>query len=152
MKKILKWIFGQKNWPQPESKNREKQLSDIKVGEWVTMQWNKLDWCPSNVIEMKCLSNDPPNQKILLMVCYSDGSKERYVFSYSAKEFKNFHLLNKVRTWTPSDKHNQQEEKKPIGDYNIVGLQQTMNKALEDQDYELANELQKKIDALVSKK
>lgn len=132
---------------QPKKKSTRRYVKDVKAGEIIQIEWSKLKEGMGGLL---CLNNDPETKKILLEVRWGNykemGCKEyeKIIFDYDSKELKNFHLLNTYR-----------EKPKPIEDdatdYDIATLQKKMNEALEKEEYEKANELQKKIDKLLKK-
>ena len=70
--------------------------------------------------------------------------KEQIILSYDSNELKNFNLLN--QTIINNSEKNSDEE-----NFDIAGLQSELNQAIEDQEFEKAAKLQKKIDKIVNK-
>ncbi len=121
-----------------------RQVKDVKVGEIIWVEWYRIN---KFIGQLKCLSNDPETKKILLEVKWSklngvENVKEKVIFDYNGVELINFHLLNSAS--------NNKEDSSEI-ETDIVNLQKKLNEALEKEEYELADELQKKIDKLLKK-
>ncbi len=138
---ILK-LFGYNN---PMKYKNRKQLKDVVAGEYIVIEWSRIQ---NNIGRLKCLNNDPFTKKIFLQVRwnnfkeYNCDETELIIFSYNDKVFKNFSLLN------PINMGNINEE---FDDEDIIELQNEMNQAIESEDYEKAELLQKKIDKLSNK-
>ncbi len=69
------------------------------------------------------------------------------ILKYDRTELKNFNLLNNYTISVENSSNQTSSNNEP----NIIELQKQMDDAIEKEDYELANELQKKIDKLNNK-
>ncbi len=121
-----------------------RELKDVLRGEVVYIEWYKI---LGGIGQLVCLNNDPDKRKILLQITWNNPGEmglkyEKIILNYSARELKNFSLINPICD---------QEVKIKIDDHNIVDLQKRMNEALDKEEYELADQLQKKIDKLSQK-
>jgi len=127
-----------------KNKSKRRHIRDVKVGEYIRVEWDKIK---GGMGYMKCLNNDPKTKKIFLEITWTDPKNEQYkeieriIFKYKDEIFKNFHLINPI---TESEEDNND-------DNNIALLQKRINEAIEKEQYEIANELQKKIDKLLKK-
>lgn len=117
-----------------------RHIKDVKSGEWIYIEWYKIK---DSIGQLKCLNNDPETKKILLETNWNncEPKHERVIFNYNAVELKNFNLLNSINQST-----SEQSE-----DFDIATLQKKMNEAIEKEEYEKAEQLQKKIDNLLQK-
>lgn len=129
--------------------NTKKQLDrrglkDILPGEEVIIEWDRIK---GKIGPLLCVNNDPINKKILLKVCWRNYLElnhpqyESIIFNYNDKVFENFYLLNNIII-----KSNDNTDSN-----NLYELQTKMNKALEEENYELAEILQNKINKLSKK-
>lgn len=125
------------NVNQPQ---RRRYIEDVKIGEWIYVEWYRIE---GKIGQMKCLNNDPLTKKILLEVVWSNrnNEKQRVIFDYNGFELENFHLLNPFK----------EKKSEEIDDTDIASLQKHMNDALEKEEYEIAREIQDKIDKLLKK-
>lgn len=115
-------------WPfKNKSKEQRRRVKDVKPGECIYVEYYGI-W------RLRCLNNDPVAKKIFL----EDNINQKYIFKYNGRELKNFNLLNNVIP----------ETVKEINSSDISYLQKQMNDALEKEDYEIADRLQKQIDKL----
>ncbi len=112
-----------------------KQLKDVKVGDEIRIEWTRI---VGDIGKLKCMGNDPKTKKILLEGNLVDGGTELFIFNYNSYQFKNFNLLNQI----PNDSSNNAD---------ITALKQQIDKAIENEEYELARTLQNKIDKLLNK-
>lgn len=128
---FLKFFFT------PFDDNR-KQLKNVKVGDTIRIEWSRIE---GRIGKLKCIGNDPKTKKILLEAEVVNGDTEFVIFDYNSYHFKNFHLLNQ----------NLPVNQPVIDENDIITLQAEMNKALEKEEYELADALQKKINKLLKK-
>lgn len=151
MKEFFKKLFGSKK-SQPISKQaapQRLQLKDVKVGQLVRVEWHMIT---SGIGFLRCMSNDPLTRKILLEAKWSNykeigcQEKQQIVLDYNDPILSNFHLLNQHVEVQPTSPVN------PVDDTDIAAIQQKLNEALDNEQYELARELQNKIDKLVNKK
>lgn len=132
---------SQERSPNTNQPQRRRYIEDVKIGQHIWVEWYRIK---GRLGEMKCLNNDPYTRKILLEVNWFKGegkpnTLQRVIFDYDGDELKNFHLLNPL-------KNNESEE---IDDTDIASLQKRMNDALEKEEYEIAREIQNKIDKLL---
>jgi hypothetical protein len=150
MLKFLSKLFGIKSSkPVPPPQPKRLQLKDVKVGQIIRIEW---DMIKGGIGSLVCLNNDPLTRKILLQVKWGNyrevncAQLQQLVLDYNDEKLKNFHLLNQqvvVETSKPDE---------PVDDTDIAAIQKKLNEALDNEEYELARELQNKIDKLVDKK
>lgn len=94
---------------------------------------------------VKCINNDPVTKKILVEFAWDNHHElgvpetERQVLRYNSRELENFHLLNS----TPGEQELEND---------LSSLQKRLAHTIRNQQYELANEIQKKINQLTTKK
>ncbi len=150
MLKFLSKLFGSKNSkPVTPPEPKRLQLKDVKVGQKIRIEWNIIT---DGIVFLTCMSNDPLTRKILLQVKWSNYKEvncnqiQQLVLDYNDEKLKNFHLLNQHVFVETS------ESAESVDDTDIAAIQKKLNEALEKEQYELARELQNKIDKLVSKK
>lgn len=129
---------SQERSPNTNQPQRRRYIEDVKIGEWIYVEWYRIE---GKIGQMKCLNNDPLTKKILLEVVWSNrnNEKQRVIFDYSGFELENFHLLNPFK----------EKKSEKIDDTDIASLQKRMNDALEKEEYEIAREIQNKIDKLL---
>ncbi len=150
---ILTFEVNHRIYLKSESNNTNKkplrrQLEDVKAGEMIQLEWYRIK---GGIGYMWCVNNDPETKKILLEIKWGNykemgvNEKEKLILDYNSKELRNFHLLNAI----PSDTQESKDDKDD--DFDIATLQKKMNEALDKEEYEIANELQKKIDKLLKK-
>lgn len=124
-------------------KEKRRSVSTVKPGEYIRIEWSRIK---SGIGYLQCLNNDPKTKKIFLEVTWNNSKdlncdpKEQLVLSYSSKELKNFHLINP-----------QIEIPETENDNDITSLQKRIDDAILNEEYEVANELQKKINKLQNK-
>lgn len=141
--KILSDFFNSPSKPIT-SKPQRRYIKDVKPGENIQIEWYRIH---AGIGQLKCLNNDPETKKILLQITWGNyeelkiPEKEKLILDYDSKELRNFHLLNQNVWKAESSEDN----------FDISTLQKKMNEALEKEEYEKANELQKKIDKLLKK-
>ncbi len=139
---IIYWLFGI-NKSKIEKPIR-RYIKDVKHGECIYIEY---PYCKGGIAHTECLENDPVTKKILLQIHWSPAYNgmvyEKFILDYNSYNIKNFHLLN--------NKNISYHEKEPK-DTDIISLQKQMNNALEKEEYEMADELQKKIDKLSKNK
>ena len=132
-------------------RNKEERLNlrDVKVGQVIIIEYSK---CAISICDLKCLNNDPKTKKILLEIewnVYDDddtkviGSRfEKLIFSYRDKEFKNFHLLNKVKLEMSDDDDN-------CIDSEVANIKRKIASVIKKEDYTKAAEIREKIKKLL---
>ena len=140
---FLKTLFSTSK--ENKLKTKRRALTDVKPNDWVKIEWwrvkGKIAW-------LKCINNDPETRKIVLQIKWNNYKEsdineyEQIVFKYEAIELENFFLLNP---------HINPDAYQPIDDTNLAELQRKLNEALEKENYEIAGDLQRKIDKLVKK-
>lgn len=126
--------------PNSNQPQKRRYVEDVKIGQHIWVEWYKIK---GRLGEMKCLNNDPLTKKILLEINWDNGegkpnTLQRVIFDYDGDELKNFHLLNPIK-----------KKKEEVDDTDIASLQKRMNDALEKEEYEVAREIQNKIDKLL---
>jgi hypothetical protein len=137
-------IFNFLRKKQSTQKSTRRCVKDVEPGQIIYIEWYKIS---GNIGQVKCINNDPETKKILIEVTWSNykeincNEKERAVIEYSDSRLKNFHLLNEITM----PKNNSDS------DSYIAILQKEMNEALKKEDYEIADELQKKINKILKK-
>jgi len=129
--------------PSVNKSEGRRRIEDVKVGDSVQVEWARIT---GKIGYLKCINNDPFTKKILLEATWNNpeeiGEKSRRViFDYDCRELENFHLLN------PQIKNKQKID----NESDISSLQKRMNDALEKEEYEVAREIQNKIDKLLKK-
>lgn len=141
---IIIVVIDRNKKTQPEIKKPTRRcVKDVKSGEFIWIEWDRIR---GRIGQLKCVNNDPETKKILLEVRWRGVSEiEKVIFDYDDKELKNFHLLNKSDISSPQSDGDEE-------DFDIITLQKKMNEAIEKQEYEEADKLQKKIDKLSKKK
>lgn len=114
--------------------------SVVKPGDIFFIEYYRIQGGSGDV---ECLNNSPENKTIYIQINWvKPYPKERLVLDYRGKELANFHLLNK-------DKYLNTNKQEPRTD--IISLQKELNLALENEEYEKADKLQKQIDSLIKK-
>jgi len=105
-----------------------------------------------------CISNDTYKKEILFEIHWAENSKrytQQYILPYNAKEFKHFHLLNIKEFKIPSKNYdetlNDNDQKKQKIQEEIKELKSMLNKHIQKEEYEKAQEIQNKIDKLNKK-
>ena len=124
------------------STSARKQVKDVKPGDIIYIE---LDRIQGGIRRRKCLNNDPEKERILLQIRWAnikegDLKLEKIILNYSAKELANFHLLNSV----------QFPEEPKVDTFDIASLQKQLQKAIEKEDYEKAEEIKKEINKIQS--
>lgn len=142
--KLLNWVLKTFFTKDTETQSHRRQVKDVKAGEIIQIEWNRIH---GGIGGIKCINNDPQTKKILLEVTWSNyeelgvEEKERLILGYNSKHLENFHLLNQIR----------EDDDDEENDFDIATLQNKMNEAIEKEEYEKADKLQKKIDNLLKK-
>jgi hypothetical protein len=132
--------------PPKKPAERRRELKDVLPGERVRMYlYNAIP----HTFTAKVLANDPQTKRICVLLNWKDRDEEK-VFDYSDDAFKDFHLLNSYISKDDVADPNEQTGKADTS--NVADLQSKMNKAIEAEDYETADKLQKKIDSISKKK
>ncbi|HWY13221.1 MAG TPA: UvrB/UvrC motif-containing protein [Bacteroidia bacterium] len=137
--KLWSALFGSK-----KNKPKRRYVKDVKTGDYIQIEWHRMK---NGIGYIKCLNNDPETKKIFLEVRWGNykeaGIEERQklILDYKSIELMNFHLLNQVVNKPESTED----------DSDIATLQKKMNEALDKEEYEKADELQKKINNLLKK-
>lgn len=96
---------------------------------------------------MKCLNNDPIGRKILLQVHWSNYKEmgnpefEKCIFSYDSVNLENFSLLNPYKEEVILD---------PIA-IQLSGLKKQMKVAIQNDDFEQVDDLQRQVDSINKK-
>lgn len=143
MWKFILQLFGF-NAPKVKLPTR-RYIEDVKPGQYIKIEWYRIR---HGIGFLKCVNNDPATKRILLQVQWNNYLEigcyqyEEIVLKYSSDELANFNLLNPL---------NNIEDDEEIDDYDISGLQKKLNAALEREDYETAEEMQRKIDKILKK-
>lgn len=145
-KKLLYDLFASNDPPQKrlEKKLQRLYVKDIQAGDIVTVEWSRIR---GGIGGLKCLNNDPVTKKILFETNWNNyiemgvPQHQKIIFDYNGEELKNFHLLNQAM-----ERRQEVED-----DYDMASLQKNMNEALEKEEYEKAEELQKKINKILHK-
>lgn len=141
---FLKKNIGEDNSQPPEHKLSRLYLKDVKPGQTIRVEWSHI---LGGIGLVTCVNNDPETKKIFLRIKWNNSSPHRpetqeMIWDYSQKELANFHLLN--QPLQPEKK----EEIKPETDSDLITLHKKLNEALEKEEYEIADKLQRKIDKL----
>lgn len=142
--KLLNWVLKTFFVKDTETQSQRRQVKDVKAGEIIQIEWNRIH---GGIGAIKCINNDPQTKKILLEVTWSNyeelgvEEKEKLILGYNSNHLKNFHLLNQIR----------EDDDDQENDFDIATLQKKMNEAIEKEEYEKADKLQKKIDNLLKK-
>jgi len=117
-------------------------VKDVQAGQIIQVEWHKIK---GGIGLMKCISNDPETEKILLEVEWDNFKEtespqfEKLILNYSDKELANFHLLNCNRLFKPN-----------VEKEDLETLEKKLNDAINDEDYEKAELIKKKINKLKS--
>ena len=125
--------------------NKFAELEKVKPGDFIFIESNRFK---NKTEQIKCLNNDPKEQKILFEIHWlnfreMEGPEfEKFVVNYNSKELANFTLLNPQYKSTPQE---------TTSEFDVSTLQKKLNEALENEEYEKADEYQKKIDELLKK-
>ena len=122
-------------------KTKRAHVKNVLPGEFIVIESHRVLGLFATV---KCINNDQATKKILIEIEWDNykemgiEEKERQVLSYNCTELNNFHLLNSVP-----------EEQELENDLPL--LQRRLAAAIKNEYYEIANEIQKKINQLTSK-
>ena len=134
-----------------KKKPTKRFLKDVKPGDNIQIEWERI----KGVIGyLKCLNNDPDDKKILLEVSWGNyklvgcEQKQRIILRYDSMELRNFNLLNPLYDKIITENTKQEDE---FDDTDLIELQKQLNDALDNEQYELAEELQKKVDKILNK-
>ena len=140
-------FFGWKYTP-PEPR---VTLYNVKPNDIVQLEWGRF---LHNKGYMKCINNDTLKRKILLGVKWENYKEvgcqeyEEHIFDYNHTAFNNFNLLNRHLLLKTKLRFNNSKDK--YGDITDLSyLQHLLNEALEKEEYEEADLIQKRIDGLV---
>ncbi len=144
MKRFLEFwakYFGAKQKKEASPAEKRLRLEDVECGDEIYVEFSRMT---PRIGLLLVAGNDPETRKMAMQVTWTEfngrkGVKELVVFDYDGKELANFHLLNSSRKQTDEQGD----------DTDIASLQKSMNKALEEEDYLKADEIQKKIDKLL---
>jgi hypothetical protein len=142
---LRKWLSdffkSEEKRPSVNKSQGRRRIEDVKVGDSIQVEWERIS---GKIGYLKCLNNDPLTKKILLEATWNNADEvgeksRRVVFDYNSTQLANFHLLNP-----------QIEIKEGVGsESDITSLQKRMNDVLEKEEYEVAREIQNKIDKLL---
>jgi len=127
-----------------------RYLKDVVIGEYIQIEWSRAE---GGLCSMKCVNNDPKTKTILLEIRWSNYKDARcleyqkIVLDYDDDKLKNFHLLNTYKEQV----RQKTKDKEDDDDTDIATLQKKMNDAINNEEYEKAEKLQKKIDKLLKK-
>jgi hypothetical protein len=132
---FIRRAFAPADYSDMETKRLHPK--DVKPGDEIIIE---LFWVDPKICDVTCLNNDPLTQKMFVMVEFSDGKNQKSIIGYDEYSFTNFHLLNE-----------KVDEKPEEETHDIASLQKSLNEALEKEEYEKAENLQKKIDSLSRK-
>lgn len=133
-----------------KSSTTRRYLKDVVPGEYIQIQWSRAE---GGLCTMKCLNNDAKTKTMLLEIRWSNYKEskcpeyQKLVLNYDDDKLKNFHLLN-----TYEEQVRPKTKEEDIDGKDIATLQKKMNDAINNEEYEKANELQKMIDKLTKKK
>lgn len=147
LKKLSDWLLGGIK-PTNSQKPARRYVRDVKAGETIQIEWDRIK---GKIGAVTCLSNDPQSKKILIHIRWGNYEEmgrneyEKIILDYNGEELKNFHLLNCIEDDFDEDDFDED-------DFDLATLQKKMNEALGKEEYEKADELQKKIDKLSNKK
>ncbi len=127
--------------PSVNKSQGRRRIEDVKVGDSIQVEWERIS---GKIGYLTCLNNDPLTKKILLEATWNNADEigeksRRVVFDYNGIQLANFHLLN------PQIKIKEEV----CDETDITYLQKRMNDALEKEEYEVAREIQNKIDKLI---
>lgn len=126
--------------------NKRRYLKDVKPNDRIRIEWYRISNVNNSnrIGELKCLSNDPIAKKILLESKWANFEEaevpqyEQVILDYNSKELKNFHLLN---PYVPIED--------TIETLDLKKLLRQKNEALEGQDFEKAETIQKQINKII---
>ena len=127
-----------------------RYLKDVLIGEYIQIEWNRAE---GGLCKMKCLNNDTKSKTMLLEIRWGNYREakcleyQKLILDYNDDKLKNFHLLNTYKEQVrPKTK-----DEDDVNDTDIATLQKKMNDAINNEEYEKAEKLQKKIDKLLKK-
>lgn len=135
MKKLFEYLFGYRN--DKYSQDR-LHIKDVKPGQNIYIEHqNGVD----RITHVKCLSNDPYSQKMVVMINWVDESgntttSERLIIGYQDKCVKDFHLLNNVSVAFVD---------------SVYDLKKKLEIALKNENYLLAEDIKKKLNDIEKK-
>lgn len=121
--------------------SKRYELKDVKPGQKIQIEWRRIE---GKLGYLECINNDPFSQKILLQVRWENYKEikchefQNLIFSYNDEVFDNFHLLNS-------------KPKEPTIDFHLSFIEQKMNDALKNENYELAEKIKQKINKILTK-
>ena len=145
---LLFIIIRIKNNISKSNKERLK-IKDIKPGSIISIE---LKDAVGFICNVKCMSNDIREKKILIEIRWSGlpMKKEKRILKYNSQELKHFHLLNSSidRLGDKEDddfESNEGENKAKV----ILDLQKKLQKCIKEENYEQADEIQKKINFIL---
>lgn len=127
------------------TQNKRKEIKDIQPNEMIKIEYWKISG--DHIGSVKCINNDPLTKKILVEVKWKNYIEansdefEKFILEYKSDELKNFNLLNDIQ-------HN---PKIILDETRITDLLKEKFKAIENEEYEKADTLQKHIDNLIKK-
>lgn len=139
LKKILSDFFNGSIKPNPPNKPARRYVKDVKPNEWIIIEWYRFR---GGVARLRCVNNDPETRKIWLEINWRNSPKEQLILDYMDDRLVNFHLLNQVINPRAEDGGEE---------FDLTILQKKMNEAIEKEEYEKAEDYQRKINKLMKK-
>jgi len=136
-------MFWKKNKPNKLEEERIRLLTALKSHTIIMIQHKEASY---GTTLCEILSNNPGMKKMYVRINWSNVGKREYILDYSGYELENFTLFNKTIDWIMTDKDDQE-----ISSTNIAELQKQMEKAINAEQYEIAEKIQKQIDKLAKK-
>jgi len=147
IKRILSMLFPRETGKLAEPvKPPRKHPSDVKNGEHIYIEWSKIKGGLGHVL---CVNNDPETESMLLEVNWRnakdpDLKTERFIAKYCDSRLKNFHLLNSITIPDKDDDDSDDDS----DETELESLQNELDDAIKNEDYEKAKNIKSKIDKL----
>jgi excinuclease UvrABC helicase subunit UvrB len=104
----------------------------------ITIEWDRIN---GGIGTVTCINNNPETKKILFGIKWNNyeelgwNENEKIILSYNSRELKNFNLLNRDNILLNS----------PDDNSDIDILEKKMERAVQEEEYEKAANLQKLI-------
>jgi hypothetical protein len=135
IKKLFNKIFG-------VDKTVRVHVKNVKPGDWIEIEWDRIN---GGIGSLKCINNDPKTKTILLEVTWDNvedesDKKQKLIVRYNDYKLKNFHLLNQFKI-----------KIEDVDSNEIENLENMIQCALENEEYEKIEELKEKLNKLLKK-
>jgi hypothetical protein len=119
-------------------KGKPQYIKNVKSGDLITIEWDRIN---GGIGTVTCINNNPETKKILFGIKWNNyeelgwNENEKIILSYNSRELKNFNLLNRDNILLNS----------PDDNSDIDILEKKMERAVQEEEYEKAANLQKLI-------